>query len=73
MSQMGCNANLAQKPLRAVDRTCVRAEHLHGNEPVVPNVPRSVDFAHPACAQRRNDFIGAQVCAWSEGHSWAEL
>src|SRR5437868_2013910 len=37
-------------------------------------VPRPIDFSHSTRAERREDLIRAEGCAWSQGHwSWILL
>src|SRR5437762_8505468 len=36
-------------------------------------IPCPIDLAHPACAQRRVNLIGAEFCSHREGHDWPPL
>ncbi len=45
-------------------------QYLNRDSPLQPRVARAIDFAHPARAERRRDFIGAKPSARSERHSW---
>ena len=43
-----------------------RGKNLDGDIPIEAGVAGPVDFAHPACAQGRLNFIGAEFCASAE-------
>jgi hypothetical protein len=49
------------------------AVNLDGYISLQPCVAGAVDFAHPACAERRRDLIGPKLCAWSERRKWLRL
>ena len=36
-------------------------------------VPRAVDLAHPARAERREDLVGAESCAGRQAHGLSKL
>jgi len=48
-------------------------EDFDGDVALQPGVARAVDFAHAACAQERNDLVGAEFCSGGEGHGRAPL
>src|ERR1035437_5323885 len=41
-------------------------QHLDGDQPVQPRIARLVHFAHAACADERDQFIGAEPGSGSE-------
>ena len=43
-------------------------QHLDRHRPVEPRVPRPVDLAHPALADRREDLVGSEPPAGGERH-----
>src|SRR5262245_12653535 len=40
-----------------------RRQHLNGHVASQPAVARAIDFAHSACAQRGDNFIGPKSCS----------
>src|SRR5215472_14006656 len=69
MIQTGNGLGFAFKPLLA-NRILgnLRRQNLDRHRALKPFVPRAIHLSHPACAERRRDFIGTKLCAWSEGH-----
>ncbi len=59
-------------PLEARERRGVAGDalgkDLDRDVPVEPRVPRPVDLAHPARAERRQDLVGAETCPGWECH-----
>ena len=47
-------------------------QDLDGHIPAEPGVARLVDLAHPAGAERRRDFIGAEASAGCQGQ-WSAV
>jgi hypothetical protein len=47
----------------------VRGEDLQGHGPVEPRVERLVDFAHPARAEGRDDFVGPETRSRDQRHA----
>jgi hypothetical protein len=45
-------------------------QNLDGDVTVQAGIAGAVDFSHSACSDRRDDFVGSQAIACSEGHSW---
>src|SRR5262249_44100095 len=46
----------------------VRGQNLDGYDTFQARIARPIHFAHPAGAERREDFVGAQFYARAEGH-----
>ena len=47
-----------------------RWQHLDGDVAIQPSVARAIDFAHPAGAERRDDFIRAESSARNQAHGF---
>src|SRR2546427_375334 len=47
-------------------------QDLDRDRAVESRVPGSVDLSHPTCAERREDLVRAQPCAWGEWHRGKE-
>src|SRR5262249_18754790 len=47
-------------------------QNLDGDAAFQARIPSAVHFSHTASTERRRDFIGAEVSAWSEGHRWRD-
>jgi hypothetical protein len=45
----------------------MRRKNLDGNSAVQARIPRLIDFAHPARAERRDNFVGAELRARGQG------
>ena len=43
-------------------------QHFDGHVAAEPRVARAVDLAHPAGANEREDIVGAEASAGSQGH-----
>src|SRR5687768_12652036 len=43
-------------------------QDLDGDDSIEPGVAPLVDFAHPACAERRDDFVRAEASARRKCH-----
>ena len=52
------------------DRRKLRRQNLYRHDAVQPRVPRAIHLAHPARAERCDDFVRAKFGAWSERHDW---
>ena len=50
-----------------------RRQDLQGDVAIEPGVPRPVDLAHPARAQKRGDLVATKELAGREGHRTAIL
>jgi hypothetical protein len=50
----------------------LRRQNLDGNCSLEASIPRTIHLSHSANAERCRDFIGAKLCAWSEGHNWRD-
>src|SRR5215472_7028678 len=48
-------------------------KNLDGYRALEPCVLGPIHFSHPACAQRRDDFIWPEFCAQSQRHTWLRL
>ena len=44
-------------------------KHLDGDLPIELGIPRPIHLSHPACAERREDFVGTEPRAVNERHS----
>jgi hypothetical protein len=68
--RMGHRRDRSGFPLEAGQCLGIRGEvlrqDLDRDIPAQPRVPRAVHFPHPACAQRRDDFVGAQTTPGSQ-------
>jgi hypothetical protein len=51
----------------------LRWQNLDCHGALEARVSRPIHFAHPACAKRRRDFVGAKMCAWRERHKLPRL
>jgi len=40
---------------------------------IQPRIMRAIHLAHPARAERRDDFIGPESCAGGEWHAWLRV
>ena len=58
------------RQVRAV-RGQLRREHLDRDAAVQPRVPRRVNLPHSACAEWRQDFVGAETPSCCESHAAA--
>src|SRR5262249_43414778 len=50
----------------------MRWQNLDCDRTFQPRIPRAIHLPHPACAQRREDFIRSKPCAWTERHKWCD-
>src|SRR5579871_5644831 len=49
-------------------RAVLAEQDLDGDRPAQPGIDGFVDFAHPACAQERDDFIWTETSPWKGRH-----
>ena len=52
--------------LSALGKAC--GQDFDNDFTVEPCVAGAPDFAHPACAQRREEFVGAHLCGSAQSH-----
>jgi len=70
MVQAGDGLGFALKPLFANRiRGELRWENFDRDGALQPRVAGAVHLSHPACAERRGDFIRAKLCTWGERHT----
>src|SRR5262245_42089968 len=60
---------LESRPSLAVGSE-LRRQHLNRNVAIKPGVACAIHLAHAACANLREEFVGADARAWREGHGW---
>ena len=58
---------LESRQVRGIGRE-IRRKHLDRHAPIEPGIARRVDFPHSACADRRQDFVGAEPGTRCESH-----
>ena len=69
MRELRDRLRLALEPLPDFRRRRhVLRQHLHRDRPLQPRVPRLVDLAHPARAQRRKDLVRTELRSRDERH-----
>jgi hypothetical protein len=56
----------AMQPVRIARE--LGGQHFDSNVAVEPRVPRTVDFAHPPCASRRDHFVWSKFGTGVESH-----
>src|SRR5687768_765156 len=67
--QPGCKTRLTNEPLPGLlIAGRVGAQDLDRDVALEACVMRQVHFSHAPCAERRNDFIGAQPRSWADLH-----
>ena len=71
--ERGDGAGLALEPLQPLRaRGHLGRQHFESDVAAEPRVPRAVDLAHPARADRRDDLVGAEAGAGRQCHRAAQ-
>src|SRR6185369_7268485 len=74
MVQCGGGARLLCESLQTVPVGGQRSwQYLDCHSPVQPRIMGAIHFAHSACADRRLNFVRAELGARGYGHGWRRL
>ena len=61
-------ASRSKRARRSASSATSARQDLDGHVAPEPRVPRAIDFAHTAGAERRDDLVRAEACAGGQGH-----